>query len=83
MSNAEREFLRGENEVEDPDGYERNLKYRAKQQMERIEDDLELLERNGFDDLAEEFFNRFSRYKQLEREVDRLRDELEDERGES
>lgn len=80
FSNAERAFLRGENEVEDPDGYKRNLRHRAKKQMDRIEDDLELAEEAGQEDLVDEFHNRFSRYKQLEREVQRLRSELEAER---
>jgi len=79
LSNAEREFIRGERDAEDPDGYIRNLKYRARKQMDRIEDDIELLREHGYDDLADEFYEQFSRYKQLEREVEQLRDELADE----
>lgn len=76
FSDAERAFLRGEKDIEDPDGYRRNLRYRARQQMDRIEDDLELAEEAGRDELVDEFHNKFSRYKQLEREVERLREEV-------
>jgi len=77
LSNAEREFIRGEREAEDPDGYVRNLKYRVRKQMDRIEDDIELLREHGYDELADEFYEQFSRYKQLEREVEQLRDEVD------
>jgi len=76
LSDGERQFFLGEKEVEDPDGYERNARYRARQRMDQIEKDLEVLRENGQEDLVNEFLNRFGRVERLEREVERLRDEL-------
>ena len=78
LSNGEREFYRHEKDVKDPDGYRRNARYRARKRMDQIEEDLELLEQAGEDDLVEEFHNRFSRVGQLEKEVDRLRSKVDD-----
>jgi hypothetical protein len=76
LTEGEREFLRGEKDVENPGGYRSNVRYRAKQRMDQIEEDLEVLREAGEDDLVEEFFGRFGRVQRLEREVEELRDEL-------
>ena len=76
LSKGEREFFQGEKEVEDPDGYKRNARYRARKRIEQIERDLEVLEEAGQEDLVDEFYNRFNRVGRLEREVEELRDEL-------
>lgn len=77
LSEGERAFFRGEKEVSDPDGYERNARYRARQRMDQIEDDLEVLRENGQEDLVEEFVTRFGRVERLEREVEELRSQLD------
>jgi len=82
LSDGERAFFQGEKEVKDPDGYQRNARYRARQRMDQIEEDLEVLRDAGQDDLVDEFVNRFGRVERLEREVDKLRAELEAERDE-
>jgi len=79
LSDGEREFFRGEKEVEDADGYQRNARYRARQRMDQIEEDLEVLREAGQEDLVNEFLNRFGRVERLEREVEELRDQLDDE----
>lgn len=79
LSKGEREFFEGEKEPDDPDGYRRNARYRARQRIDQIEEDLELLQEAGEDDIVNEFHQRFSRVGQLEKEVDRLRSELEGE----
>lgn len=81
LTDAEREFLRGERDVEDPDGYLRNLRYRFRQRMDRLEEDINVLRAAEQDDLVDEFLNQFGRVERLEREVDELRRELEQERG--
>ena len=82
LSDGERAFFQGEKEVKDPDGYQRNARYRARQRMDQIEEDLDVLRDAGQDDLVDEFVNRFGRVERLEREVDQLRAELEAERDE-
>jgi len=77
LSDGERAFFKDEKDVEDPDGYQRNARYRARQRMDQIEEDLEVLREAGQEDLVEEFVSRFGRVERLEREVERLRDELE------
>lgn len=79
LSPKEREFFRGENEVENPSGYRGNARYRARNRMEQIERDLEVLKEAGEDDIVEEFYSRFSRVGELERKVERLENELEEE----
>jgi hypothetical protein len=78
LSDGERAFFRDEKEVEDPDGYQRNARYRARQRMDQIEEDLEVLRESGQEDLVEEFVNRFGRVERLEREVEELREKLDE-----
>lgn len=77
LSEGERKFFNGESDVEDPDGYRRNARYRARKRIEQIERDLEVLEEAGEDDLVEEFYNQFSRVQRLEQEVESLRQQLD------
>lgn len=79
LSDGERAFFRGEKNVEDPDGYRRNARYRANQRIDQIERDLGVLRDAGQDDLVEDFFNRFGRVRRLEREVEELREQLDGE----
>ncbi|WP_436348770.1 hypothetical protein [Natronorubrum sp. FCH18a] len=78
LSKGEREFFNGEKEPDDPDGYRRNARYRARKRIEQIEQDLELLEEAGEDDIVAEFHQQFSRVGQLEREVNRLREQVDE-----
>lgn len=78
LSDGERAFFQGEKEVNDPDGYKRNARYRARQRMDQIEEDLDVLREHGQEDLVEEFVNRFGRVERLEREVEALREQLDD-----
>lgn len=78
LSDGERAFFRGQKEVGDPDGYERNARYRARQRMDQIEEDLDVLREAGQEDLVEEFVSRFGRVERLENEVEELRQQLED-----
>lgn len=77
LSTGERDFFRGESDVDDPDGYRRNARHRARKRMDQIEEDLQVLKEAGQDDLVEEFYNRFGR-ERLEREIEELRRELEE-----
>jgi len=81
LSDGERAFFRDEKEVEDPDGYQRNARYRARQRMDQIEEDLDVLREAGQEDLVEEFVNRFGRVERLEREVEELRAKLDEDDG--
>ena len=78
LSDGERRFFRDEKDVKDPDGYQRNARYRARQRMDQIEEDLEVLREAGQEDLVEEFYDRFGRVERLEREVEELRKQLGD-----
>lgn len=77
LSEAERRFLRGESDVEDPQGYRGNLRHRARKRMEQIEDDLELLEEHGHGDIANEFRQKYER-EELRNEIDELRELVEE-----
>ena len=77
LTDAERRFLRGETEVKDPDAYRRTIRYRSKERIEQIEEDLELFREIGEEELIEMFFERYSREARLEREVERLKAQLE------
>lgn len=78
LSDGERAFFKDEKEVGDPDGYERNARYRARQRMDQIEEDLDVLREASQEDLVEEFVNRFGRVERLEREVEELRSKLDE-----
>lgn len=78
LSTGEREFYRDEKDPDDPDGYRRNARYRARQRINEIEEDLELLEDAGEDDLVEEFYQRFSRVSQLEQRLNELEGQVDD-----
>lgn len=78
LSDGERAFFRGEHDVKDPDGYTRNARYRARKRMDQIERDLETLREHGQEDLAEEFYNRFSRVERLERQIESLQEQLDE-----
>jgi len=76
LTPAQREFLRGERDVEDPDGYRYNIRSDFRGRMDKLDEDLEILREHDEDDLVEEFYDRFGRVERLERELEELRDEL-------
>lgn len=78
LSQAEREFLNGDRDVENPDGYHGNLRHRARKRIEQIERDLELLDEHGHDDIVNEFWNKYSEHEQLRDDVDEIRDLLDE-----
>lgn len=78
LSKGERAFFRGEKDVDDPDGYKRNARYRARKRMNEIEEDLELLREAGQEDLVDDFLNRFEPTSQLEQRIDELEQILEE-----
>jgi hypothetical protein len=79
LSEGERAFFAGEKDPDDPDGYAANARYRARQRMEQIEADLAVLEQAEETDLVDDFYTRFGRLRRLEREVERLRQQVNDE----
>ena len=83
LSSAQREFLRGDREVQNPDQYLRNIRYRVRQMFPEIEEDLDILETCGEDEVRREFLHRFGSHQrladdveQLHADVDGLRDEI-------
>ncbi len=80
LTKSEREFLRGEKDDVDARQYRYNIRSNFRSRVSELEDDLELLRDAGEEELVEEFHNTFSRMDRLEREVERLRDELDQER---
>ena len=83
LTDAEREYLRGEKdmtEIEDPDAYRYRVRSNFRKPMERLDEDIKMLRAAGEDDLVREFHEKFGRVERLEREVERLRDELAEER---
>lgn len=79
LSKSERAFFRDEHDVQDPDGYRRNARHRARKRMEQIEEDLEVLREAGEDDIVAEFYETFGRVGRLEQEIEELRAKLKDE----
>jgi hypothetical protein len=77
LSKSERAFFQGDHDVQDPDGYRRNARHRARKRMEQIEQDLEVLREAGEDDIVAEFYENFGRVGRLEQEIEELRAKLE------
>ena len=69
LSDNERAFLRGEKDVENPDQYERNLRYRANQRKDQMAEDLKLLEKEGHEDIVAGFYYKVNRIERLRREL--------------
>lgn len=76
LSEKQRAFLRDEreDELKDPDQYERKLRHQARQRLEMLRTDLELLEANDHEDIVAQFYYEVSR-------IERLRDDLRDREG--
>lgn len=81
LTDAEKEFLRGEKTDIDQQQYRYNIRSNFRGRMDELEEDLDLLREGGEDDLVEEFYNCFGRMERLEKEVHRLRRELDDKQG--
>lgn len=79
LTPGEREFLRGEKDVENPDAYLYNIRSRFRERMNELDDDLELLRAAGEDELVDDFFQEFGRVERLEREIESLRERVDDE----
>ena len=70
LSDSQRAFLRGENEdIENPEQYERNIRYRASQRVGQMAEDLALLEKHGHEDIVAEFYHEVNRIERLRREL--------------
>lgn len=71
LSDKQRAFLRGEREgdLKDPDQYERKVRHQARQRVEMLRRDLQLLEANDHEDIVAQFYYEVSR-------IERLREEL-------
>lgn len=82
LTDGQRAFVRGAKDVSNPDSYRSNTRYRVRQRMDQIEEDLRVLQEHGQDDLVDEFYARFGRAAQLEARVDELEAQLAEEREE-
>ena len=78
LTKSEREVLRGEKDDVDEDSYIYNIRTRARKRMNELEDDLELLEEAGEDELVRDFFQRFGKVERLEREIEALEQRLDE-----
>lgn len=79
ITDAEREFLRGEKDVEDPEQYRRTIRYRVRQRAEQYPSDLMLLQEEGHDDLVALFYGQIvqdirlrSDLRELQQSIDTL-----------
>lgn len=77
LSSAQREFLRGERDVQNPQQYRRNIRYRIRQMFPEIEEDLDILDACDEDDVRREFLQRFGQHQQLADDVADLRTEVD------
>lgn len=75
LSDAQREFLRGENTVENPDQYEHNLRHRVNERVEMMAEDLALLEAHGHEDIVAQFYYEVDQVQRLRKELERSGDE--------
>ena len=79
LTSDDRQFYQGEKDVDDPDKTAREKRYRVRRRIENIAEDLDILrESEDGGDLVEEFYNEIGRYSRLESEIQRLRQELEE-----
>lgn len=76
LTDAEKAFLRGEKTDVDEAQYRYNVRSNFRTRMDELEQDIQLLQEAGEDDLVNEFFSRFGRVERLEQELGRV-EELE------
>lgn len=72
----QRAFFRGEKDDVEEDNYRRGARHSVRQRMEQIEEDLQLLEEHGQEDLVLEFHARFSRVARVEDQLDEVQERL-------
>lgn len=78
LTQAERDFLRGDKDVSDPEGYRYNVRSRFRSRLDKLQEDLELLEAAGEDDLVEEFHATFDKVERLEQRLESLEEQVDD-----
>lgn len=78
LTKGQREFLQGEKPDVDKDQYRYRLRSDFRARMEKLEEDLEMLREAGEDDLVNEFHQKFGRVERLQREIERLREKVDE-----
>ena len=80
MTDRQREFIKGEREgeIEDPEQYTRNTRYKTRQTIEQIPKDLRIFAETGNQDLVDEFFAECSQLTYIEENIFERIDELEE-----
>jgi len=76
LTESQREFLRGEKDDVDEQSYRYNVRSDFRQRMDRLEEDLKLLEQAGEDDLIDEFDDRFGGT-EFEQRLNRMEEQFE------
>jgi hypothetical protein len=78
LTEAERDFLRGDKTDVDPEGYRYNVRSRFRARLDELEKDIQLLEEAGEDDLVDEFHRTFDKVERLQQRVDSLEKQIDD-----
>lgn len=76
LTRADREFLDGNRDVENPQHRRYELRSNVRKRVENLKRDLQYLREHGEDELADEVLNELSPQRRLEERVSRLEDRL-------
>lgn len=68
LTDSQREFLReGNDEIQNPEQYERKIRHQASKRVEKLPEDLTLLESHGHDDIVAQFYHEVDKIERLRR----------------
>ena len=77
LTETDRKILRGEVDSENIAARRSNARYNFRERMESLENDLEILRECDEEQLLAEFNDRFGRVGRLQREIEELRERLD------
>jgi hypothetical protein len=77
LTQTEREILRGERDVDNREERIYDIRYKFRQRLDNLDDDLDILRAAGEEELVNEFDATIGRVERLEAELEALKEQLE------
>lgn len=79
LTGDDRDFFTGRKDVDDAQKVAYEKRFNVRKRIEHIAEDIEILREAGEDDLIAKFYDKTGRHRELESEIQALREELENE----